>query len=147
MRAIGIPVIVGLNQCGAAPAVAVKAVGPDVIAGAIGLPPHGQRIAAAVDGDLGLIGTPIIVGLNQRGAAPAAAVKAVGPDVNAGAIGLSPHRQRIAAAVDGDLGLIGNPCIVGLNQCGAAPGAIGSGKRPTDISRQGITAEIGNGRG
>ena len=170
--------IIGFNQFGAAPAGTDHiAISPDIIAGAVGLPPHRQRVAVAVDGDLRTVSISCIIGLNQFSSTPAGAGHiaigpdtavsvivllphhqciaivvdgnlrvcsipcialnqfsaspagtgdiAIGPDIIAGAIVLVPHRQRIAAAVDGDLRVFSSPCIIGLNQFSSAPAGAG----------------------
>ena len=116
------------------------------MAGTIGLIPHRQRIATAVECDLWVKGFSYIVGFNQFRGAPAAAVKTVGPDAIAAAIGLMPHRQRITAAIECDLWIRGSSRTV-INQFRGAPGTLGGGKRPTVIGRQGITAKICDGCG
>src|SRR5512133_638211 len=79
---IGITRVVGLDECGRAPAAAGGvAVGPDVVTGAVRLTPHRQGIAAGGEGELGTSGIARVVGLDERRRAPAGASDvAAGPD-------------------------------------------------------------------
>lgn len=52
------------------------------------------------------------------GAALQQPVKAVGPDVIGGTVRLTPHRDGVAGAVKGNLGLLCVVGIVGLNELG-----------------------------
>lgn len=99
----------------------MKAVGPNVVTGAVGLVPHRDGIATAINRDLRIKGSSCVVGLNQFGSAPAGAIKAVGHNVVIGTVVLEPHRDRIAAVINRSLRVKGISCVVGLNQFVSAP--------------------------
>ncbi len=101
------------------------AVGPDVVARAIILLPHGERGAGRIDGDLGAGGLAC-VNLDQCGRAPAAPRGvAVCPDVVMGAIELAPYGNGIACVIGGDLRVVGIPGVIALDQRGRTPAAAG----------------------
>ena len=78
----------------------------------------------------GYTGNARIVGLDERGRAPAGAGGvAVGPDVVARAVGLLPHRQRIAVGVDGDLRVYAEPAL-SVSMSAAVPQAFGVAPPP-----------------
>ena len=120
----GVPGIVGLDQLCRAPGIRTGgiAVGPDVVAGSVGLSPHRDGVAVGVEGDLWITGIPGIVGFDQLCRAPARIWGiAVGPDVVAGSVVLAPNRDGVASGVEGDLRTIGIPGIVGFDQLRRAP--------------------------
>lgn len=86
--------------------------------------PHRQRVTVGIQSDLRTFGIANIIGLDQLGHSPAAAVKVIGPDIpGASAIHLLPHRQRVAVSIQSDLGVRSISNIIGLNQLGCSPGA------------------------
>ena len=86
-------------------------IGPDVVARAVELIPHGNDGTTGIDRHIGKPCTPGIIGLDELGLAPARTGDiAVGPEVIPRAIGLSPHRRGIAIGIDHHPG---SSCIAG----------------------------------